>query len=195
MTAGSADSLPPLLATLAGNPGIALVMLVITAAVIDLRSYRIPNGLTVGGMLLGLAWNTAVAPAAPSGFLWALGGLVVGLVLLVPFYAIKVMGAGDVKLMAMAGAFVGLPAILYVVLFTFIAGGVVAVAFAVARRSAGRMAGNVAEVTRHMAFGWMSGVRPALPTVASASIGKLPYGISIALGTIAHVVAQQLGYA
>lgn len=188
------DSLHPLLGGLATNPGIALVVLVIAAAVIDVRSYRIPNWLTVSGMLVGLAWNTAVAPVAHTGLLWALGGLALGLVVLLPFYAVKVMGAGDVKLMAMVGAFVGFPGILYAVLFTFIAGGAVAVAFALTHRSTGRMAGNVGEITRNMAFGLMTGVRPTLP-LAAASIGKLPYGISIAIGTIAYVVAQQLGYA
>jgi len=195
MNTVSVDSLHPLLAALAGNPGVALVMLVIAAAVIDVQSYRIPNWLTVGGMLLGLAWNTALAPTAHEGFLWALGGLALGLVVLLPLYALKVMGAGDVKLMAMVGAFVSFPGILYAILFTFISGGIVAVTFALARRSAGRMVGNVLDITRFTAFGLMSGVRPALPLATGPSIGKLPYGISIAIGTIAYVVAHQLGYA
>lgn len=195
MKDATVDSLTSLLAAVAGNPGIALVLLVIAAAVIDVQSYRIPNWLTVGGMVLGLAWNTALAPDAFRGFLWTLAGLAVGLVAMLPFYAIKVMGAGDAKLMAMVGGFLGFPAILFAILFIFIAGGVVAVAFALSRRSAGRMASNVAEVSRNMAFGLMTGVRPAVPLAAGPSIGKLPYGISIAIGTIAYVVAQQLGYA
>lgn len=187
---------PSLLAGLAGNPGIALVVLVIAAAVIDVQSYRIPNWLTVSGMVLGLAWNTAIAPAAFEGFLWALGGLAAGLVLLLPFYVLHVMGAGDVKLMAMVGAFAGLPGILYVVLFTFIAGGVAAIAFAVANRSAGRMAGNVVNIVQSMAFAAMAGLKPSPEMAAGrASVGKLPYAVSIAIGTIAWLVAGLLGYA
>lgn len=195
MKDATVDSLPSLLASMAGNPGIALILLVIAAAVIDMQSLRIPNWLTVGGMVLGLAWNTALAPAIHIGLLWAFAGLALGLVLLLPFYALKVMGAGDVKLMAMVGAFLEFPGILYAILFTFIAGGVLAVAFALARRSGGRLAGNVGDITRNMVFGLMSGVRPTLPLTAGPSIGKLPYGISIAIGTTAYVVAQQLGYA
>jgi prepilin peptidase CpaA len=195
MKDATVDSLPSLLAALAGNPGIALVMLVIAAAVIDVQSLRIPNWLTVGGMVLGLAWNTAVASAPLSGVMWALGGLAVGLVVLLPFYAVRVMGAGDVKLMAAVGAFLGFPGILYAILFTFIAGGILALMFALAHRSAGRMAANVGQIARYVAFGAMTGVRSAVPLTAGPSIGKMPYGISIAIGTTAYVVAQQLGYA
>ena len=157
-----------------------------------MRSMRIPNWLTVSGMLLGLAWNTALGSPLYTGFLWALGGLATGLAMLLPLYAFKVMGAGDVKLMAMVGAFLGLPEILDAVLFTFIAGGIVALIYALAHRSAGRMVGNVLDITRFAAFGFMNGVRPSLAAMGP-SIGKLPYGISIAAGTIAWLAAKQFG--
>ena len=195
MNTVSVDSLHPLLAALAGNPGVALVMLVIAAAVIDVQRYRIPNWLTVGGMVLGLAWNTALGSPFYSGFLWALGGLATGFAVLLPLYALKVMGAGDVKLMAMVGAFLGVPEVLYAVLFTFVSSGVVALIFALTHRSAGRLVGSVLDITRFAALGLMSGVRPSAPISMGPSIGKLPYGISIAIGTIAYVVAKQLGFA
>ncbi|REM34762.1 prepilin peptidase, partial [Mycobacterium tuberculosis] len=71
------------------------------------------------------------------------GGLGVGFAAMVPFYVIGVMGAGDVKLMAMAGAFIGPEQTLMAVLFTFIAGGVAAMAFAIHRRRVGHMLANV----------------------------------------------------
>ena len=183
----------PNVASLTGSPAVLLVILVIAAAVIDMRSLRIPNWLTVSGMLLGLAWNTALGSPFYTGFLWALGGLATGLAMLLPLYALRVMGAGDVKLMAMVGAFLGLPEILGAVLFTFIAGGIVALIYALAHRSAGRMVGNVLDITRFAAFGFMSGVRPSLAAMGP-SIGKLPYGISIAAGTIAWLAARQFGF-
>lgn len=194
MNATSIDSLPALFAVLSRSPGVALAALLIAAATIDVRSYRIPNWLTVGGMLLGLAWNTALATPHHAGLLWALGGLGLGFAMLLPFYVLRVMGAGDVKLMAMVGAFLGTPGILYAVLFTFIAGGVVSVAYALAHRSVGRMAANVGEIARQVAFGAMAGVRPAGSSGVGPSIGKLPYAISIAIGAIAYVVTDQLGF-
>ena len=68
-------------ATLASSPAVLLVILVIAAAVIDMRSLRIPNWLTVSGMLLGLACNTALGSPFYTGFLCALGGLATGFVI------------------------------------------------------------------------------------------------------------------
>jgi prepilin peptidase CpaA len=183
------------LATLLSSPRDAvLIGLLLTAAVIDWRTCRIPNWLTVGGMLFGLLYN-AVAHGFTAGLLPALAGLAVGLVLLLPLYVLRVMGAGDVKLMAAVGAVLGAPAILYAVVCTFIAGGAAALLFALYHRSAQRMTGNVMEIVQHMAFAAMVGVRPTRAAPTRASVGKLPYAMSIAAGTIGWLVARLAGFA
>ena len=184
----------PLAKLLASPSEVVLVALLIAAAVIDWRTYRIPNWLTVGGMAFGLLYNAA-AHGLTAGLLPALGGLGIGLVLLLPLYALRVMGAGDVKLMAMVGAFIGSSGILYAVLFTFIAGGVAALAFGIYRRAVRRMAGNVVDIVRFMTFAAVAGFRPQPAVAGRTSIGKLPYGISIAAGTMAWLAARQMGYA
>lgn len=172
----------------------SLVTLLVVAGVIDFRTMRIPNWLTYGGAVFGLLFNAVVPAPVQPGVLWALGGLALGLVLLLPLYALRVMGAGDVKLMAMVGAFLGVSATLNAVVFTFIAGGAAALVFALWHRALGRMAVNVRELVQWMAFAAAAGLRPAAAAPA-ASVGKLPYGISICVGTIASLVATQLGYA
>ena len=118
------------LARLLHQPGATLlVVLLVTAAVMDWRTYRIPNWLTAGGMALGLIYNTVTFQPWHEGLLGSLAGLGVGLVVLLPVYALRVMGAGDVKLMAMVGAFVGLPDIFNAVLYSLIVGGIAAVGF------------------------------------------------------------------
>lgn len=187
---------PEFLAALLAQPRIVvLVVLLVIAAVIDWRTYRIPNWLTVGGMVFGLIYNTVAAGPALSGFLTALVGLAVGLGVLLPLYMLRVMGAGDVKLMAMVGAFVGLPGVLYAVLFSLVAGGIAAVVFSLYRRVFRRMTANVADIVQAMAFVAIAGGGPRGNTPAQASIGKLPYGVSICVGTIASLVAKQLGFA
>jgi prepilin peptidase CpaA len=56
------------------------------------------------------------------GLFSTLGGLGVGLAMLLPFYAIGVMGAGDVKMLGVAGAFLGPQGALTAGLITFAAG-------------------------------------------------------------------------
>lgn len=189
----------PLLSPLAGlalQPGVAvLVVLLVIAAVIDARTYRIPNRLTVGGMVFGLAYNAITSAAWIDGLLGAAAGLGVGLLVLLPVYLLRVMGAGDVKLMAMVGAFVGFPDIFHAVLYSLVVGGIAAIGFALHRRAFRRMSENVFDIVQSMAFAAMAGNRPTPALSGRASIGKLPYGVSIAAGTIAWLAARLLGIA
>jgi prepilin peptidase CpaA len=77
----------------------------IEAAIIDGRSLRVPNWLTYHFLLGGLIF--AYARGGSSLFLYSLSGASVGLLALLPLYAIGGMGAGDVKLMAGLGAWIG----------------------------------------------------------------------------------------
>jgi prepilin peptidase CpaA len=189
------DVMPDLIARLLASPGHdVLLVLLAAAAVIDWRTSRIPNWLTLGGLAIGLAYN-AVAHGFQAGLLPALAGAAAGLVLLLPMYALRIMGAGDVKLMAMVGAFLGISQIAFAVICTFIAGGVAAVAFALYHRSARRMAGNVGEIVQSMAFAALVGARPEASLAQRASVGKLPYAVSIAAGTLAWLLAGLAGLA
>jgi prepilin peptidase CpaA len=172
----------------------ALVVLLAAAAAIDWRTHRVPNWLTVGGMAFGLLYNAAVHGLV-SGLLPALAGLAAGLALLLPLYALRIMGAGDVKLMAMVGAFLGISQISQVVLCTFIAGGIAALVFAIWHRAVRRMTANVADIAQSMAFAAIVGVRPTPELSRRPSIGKLPYAVSIAAGTIGWLLAGLAGLA
>ncbi|AIY42958.1 Type IV prepilin peptidase TadV/CpaA [Collimonas arenae] len=184
-----------LLSMLVTTPRTAvLFILLIVAAVSDFRTYKIPNWLTASGTIFGLAYST-VAPVSPqAGFLWAIEGLLLGLFMMLPFYALRATGAGDVKLMAMVGAFIGVPHIFYAVIFTFLAGGIAALGFALFHRTLGRMLNNVRSIVQVMTLSAIGGTRPDAGMAASNSVGKLPYGVSIGIGTVGYMVARQLGY-
>ena len=182
------DAVLELLAMLATDLRmLALFALLVVAAVI-------PNWLTFGGALFALVYGTLAARTPAVGAASAFGGLGIGFAAMVPFYVIGIMGAGDVKLMAMAGAFIGPEQTLMAVLFTFIAGGVAAMAFAIHQRRVGHMLANVKDAAQGVMLSGMAGVRPSGRIDASLSIGKLPYGICIAAGTVLEVLAHQLGY-
>lgn len=162
----------------------------------DVRERRIPNAVVFPGMLAAFALH-ALLPAGQGlfgpqvgglGLLQSLGGFGLGLALLLPMYALRLMGAGDVKLLAMVGAFVGAGAILTVGMFTLVAGGVLALVFAAWQRSLRRLVGNAYHMAMHTAFSALAGTIAAPTTPPEAASGRLPYAIAIATATVGSVL-------
>ena len=105
---------------------IMLVILVI-AVLSDTQERRIPNRLVVVGLLLGLAAQTLLEGGG--GFTVAASGALVGLLCLLPLYISGGLGAGDVKLMAMCGAFLGPLHVVVASVASLLVGGVIGVAW------------------------------------------------------------------
>lgn len=189
------DALAELLLMLVQQPRLLLLTaLLLAAALIDWRSLRIPNWLTFGGAFAGLLLSV-LAPQSPQmGWSFALGGLALGLALMLPMYLLGVMGAGDVKLMAMAGTYLGVPHTLHAVLFVFVTGGVLALATVAVRRAWAPLLHNLQGILTLLRVAPEAVVRPQGLLSTLPSVGKLPYGVSICLGTVAYVLAHQLGY-
>jgi prepilin peptidase CpaA len=190
-----AVSLLDALTRLATDPRSAsLVTLLVVAGAIDFRTMRIPNWLTYGGAVFGLLFNAVVPAPVQPGVLWALGGLALGLVLLLPLYALRVMGAGDVKLMAMAGAFLGLPHTIYAVGATAIAGGALSLVYLAWHGGLRRALFNIVGALQGALLAASARTRPSLSIAGDASVGSLPYGVAIAAGTIGYLLLRQLGF-
>ena len=176
---------------LSGRTGVLLLLLA-TAAVIDSRSHRIPNWLVFSGALLGLAYH-AFSPYG-TGVIASVGGLAVGLVSFMPLYLLRAMGAGDVKLMAMVGAYLGPLSAFGAVLTVFIAGGVLALAAAIRNRALPRLYENLRFIMADMSMKMMVGGAAQVDAVP-VSAGKLPYALAIAAGTAIHIYLMRSGHA
>lgn len=164
---------------------ILLGVLLLAAAGFDIASRRIPNVLVFGGIALGLACQAAF-PFGVS-FAAALMGLGAGFAAMLPLYLLRAMGAGDVKLMAMAGVFLGPLDTLGAVLATFVVGGIMGVAVVLVRRDFRRLVQNL----RLMLFaGHARLVTGELPTFEDLpqSVGRLPYAVAIAVGATAYLL-------
>src|SRR5262245_59096717 len=94
------------------------------AAVIDLRTRRIPNALTGSLAVVGIA--LAAVQLGPVGLGGALVGCLLGFAFMLPGHIFGATGGGDVKLFAAAGALLGPSATVRAFLYTAIAGGVLA---------------------------------------------------------------------
>lgn len=122
---------------MSSNP-IVLLVLVIgvgTGALIDLRTRRVPNVLTVGLAATGVV--CAAAGVSGLSLRGALVGCAFGLLLMLPGHLIGATGAGDVKLFAAVGTLIGPAHIGLAFVYTAIAGGALALVVAASRRRLG----------------------------------------------------------
>src|SRR5262245_18997501 len=102
-----------------------VILIALTACAFDLRTRRIPNALTFGAALAALLFHRLTGGS--EGAMAAAGGWVVGLFLFLPFFVLRGMGGGDVKLLAALGAWLGPQQVLWLAIYTGIAGGVMGV--------------------------------------------------------------------
>lgn len=162
---------------------LVLIVLLLLASAFDLRQRKIPNRLLALGMLSALVLH--LGSGQPSALLTAyLPGFVVGLVMFLPLYLLGGMAAGDVKLMATVGAFVGPALVFQASLATYCAGGVLALAMVLWQRR-GRLAlANVFAIL-HPVLLRMHGstLPPGSAAQAPASVGGMPYALAITAGT------------
>ena len=166
---------------------VILLTLVVGAAIYDVRYRRIPNWLTVSGVVAGIAMNTFLAWPGPqrwSGCFFALKGMALGFGLYLLLYAIRAMGAGDVKLMAAVGAMVGWENWFGIFIITALVGGLMAVILSVAKKRLGKTFWNVGFILSEMKQGRPAYVqREELDVRNPKSVG-LPHGAVIAVGTL-----------
>ena len=171
-----------------------LVALLLCAVGADLKSRRIPNTLVLTGLTLAVAVHAAaLALAQPAlslaGPAWwsPLTGMLTGLALLMPLYLLRATGAGDVKLMAMVGAFVGTPTVLAATLYTLLAGGLLSLVFMLGRGVATQTLVNVRFLLTDLMFRAGSGQGARLAPLQTTA-ARLPYAVAISLGTAGALI-------
>jgi prepilin peptidase CpaA len=158
---------------------ILLSVVLIIAAIIDMRTYRIPNLLTYPTMLIALIYHTVANGV--NGLIFSLLGLIVGMGLFsIPFF-MGVMGAGDAKLVGAVGAVLGSRGVLNASIFTAVAGGAFALILLLSHYR------NFKFVTRAVETIQASLVAKRLiriPLSEKEERPKLYYGMAIATGTL-----------
>ncbi|KVT40511.1 prepilin peptidase [Burkholderia ubonensis] len=165
---------------------LCVTTLVIVAASTDLTCRRIPNRLLALGLGGALAAQCVLLGPWAGALAW-LAGAATGLALLLPLYLMHGMAAGDVKLMLTVGAWVGPALAVWIVLATFVAGGVGALAVVLWRGRARQLFANVRYLLARSALR-QQGLAADMPAQV-ASVGALPYGVAIAAGTLGMLFA------
>ena len=163
---------------------IMLAAALIVATITDLRSQRIYNWLTFPLMLGGLLAHTL--SGGLDGLLLSLGGFALGLGLMVVPFFLGMMGAGDVKLMAGIGAWLGAQATLTAFLFTCLAGGVYAII--VLLRNFDQLKAVFANIWATFLLFLTTHKFDYSPAATEQTLPRLCYGVAIAVGTVAAML-------
>lgn len=161
-------------------PHLVVIAVSGVASLSDLRTSRIPNVLTFGAAVaavLYLFWTAGWSGAAQSVAGWG-----VGVLLFLPFFALGGLGAGDVKLLGAIGAWLGPTEVFWVAVYGSIAGGVMAVAVALAAGYLTQAVSNLRLLITH----WrVTGIRPLGElTLKTDRAPKLAYALPITAGLL-----------
>ena len=155
-------------------------------AVYDVRSRRIPNAFTLPAMLFGLLVHYQLGGFKQMGAA-AAAGLACGSIFLL-FHLAGGMGAGDVKLITAAGCSAGLWQVGPLLLFTSLAGGVLALAVATYHRRLKATLSNVRTIAVHHGS---AGITPHPEfNLGNPQTLRLPYAVAIAAGSLLSLCLQ-----
>lgn len=169
---------------------IALLAIVLVAGIYDLRFRRIPNWLNLSGIILGVGMNTFLFEA--HGLAAAMLGLLCALLVYLPLYLIRGMGAGDVKLMAAVGSIAGPQNWLAIFIATALFGGVVSLILITLKRRYHETCLNLILILAELAhFRLPSQTDPRLD-VRNQNALRIPHGALIAGGSIAFLAFHSL---
>jgi len=167
-----------------------VTLFLILAAVIDGFELKVPNWLTFSMIISGWVYSVVASVGAGEGWWfglqWSLIGTAVGLGLLLPAYAIGGMGAGDVKLMAGIGAWVHVSHTVYAFCATAVVGAVLAVGMVLLRRAWSKHASQFWMIVSEILTIRDPNQLSEIAAERKSSMLLLPYGIPIAIGTIAY---------
>lgn len=164
------------------------VLLSLVAGWTDLRSRRIPNWLTVPGLLIGVIANTVLG--GWSGLKASLLGALVGLALLLPFVLLRSLGAGDWKLAGALGAFAGPGRLVDLLLGSVLVAGVMAVVLIIYKRRTLQTIRNIGHILISLVTFQLPGSRVSLDNPESL---KVPYGVALALTVVLYGILWKLG--
>ncbi len=163
-------------------PFVVLTMVLLVGAAWDMRFQKIPNWLTLSAALLAIVYHTGVH--GWSGFLFSLEGTGLGIAMLLPFFLLGGMGAGDVKLLGAVGGLLGPHGALIAFLFTALVGGIYALTLLAAHEGSKQTILRYKKIwenfllTRNFIY---------IPPATTEKKPRLIYGLAIALGTLLSI--------
>ena len=161
---------------------LVLLLLVMTAVVLDFRCYKISNRLILVGYIL--AFVLRFAQGGVQQFFYVLWNISIPVIFLYLFYRMRAIGAGDVKLFSMIGGFVSFKEIGLCMLFSFVIGAVLSLAKMV---HTGILYQGLVDGGSYL-WGLMNGERKPYTVKAATENHMIHFSLAILLGMLAMLV-------
>jgi len=161
------------------GPWIPAVVTAVCAGAWDWRTHRIPNWLTVSGLVAGVALNTILFGWL--GLKAALLGAALGLGLLLPFVLVRGLGAGDWKLAGALGACLGPRQLIAVLVGTILLAGIMALVVVVWK---GRLRQTLWNIVRMLAAFLSLRMPGTEMTLDNPQSTKIPFGVAMAAAVL-----------
>lgn len=168
--------------------GTALLVIALRS---DIRSYKIKNIVTLTFIIIGMFTNTIAY--GYEGFIDSSLGGIIPLLLLFILYALKMLGAGDIKLFSALGAVFGAKYIFEILAYSFIAGGIIALILVIVRK-------NAKDRIMHL-YNYLKSLILTLRFIPYTEFdnkednGKFPFAYAVFFGTIVFILGEMLKYA
>jgi prepilin peptidase CpaA len=160
--------------------GAVFTALLAAGCITDLRTRKIPNELVLAILVTG--WLFAFAsPSVGRALGMSLAGTAIGFAIWIPFYLLGVIGAGDVKFFAAAGAWLGPTLTWQAALIAAVTGGILAVVYLLMEK---RLGGALRRMALAASSRSLSGI-PEQSVVPGVRHRPLPYGVALAIGALA----------
>jgi prepilin peptidase CpaA len=164
------------------------VLLSMIAGITDFRNRRIPNWLTLPGLVVGVGLNTVAAGV--HGLKLSLLGAGLGLLLLLPFVLLRSLGAGDWKLAGALGAFVGPGVLADLLMGSVLVAGIMALALVIYKGRLRETLRNMGRLLGSLLSFHMPGTEVSLDNPQAL---KVPYGVALASTVALYYVLYAIG--
>lgn len=163
-----------------------LFLFLVTAGIVDLRTQKIPNVLTLPSAIFAVTYHSILNGV--EGFLFSTGGLLTGAGLLLIPYLLGGMGAGDAKMLGAVGGVLGAKSVFYAFLCSSIVGGVYALVLTLIYRR--QFKGFFKKMATSLLNFILIRKYIQDPMQPESQKPKLCYGIAIAIGTSFYILSN-----
>jgi prepilin peptidase CpaA len=164
---------------------IELSILLILALISDIKLYKIKNKIILPFIIIGIMTN--LLNSGINGFRESLIGIAVPVVVLIILYAVRMLGAGDIKLFGAIGSIMGYEFCLFTIVFSFIAGGVIASILIILRKNGRRRFSHLFEYIKACIVCFT--LLPYSDFDDKSDGEKFHFAVAITLGTMIHVIS------